>query len=130
LGSIAIDLVNGSDEPVYRLVTGLVFIQGAAPRTMEEILEVGQQPEALPLPVAITTVSVLSSGTFRIWVTSIGNVMGGRFGAEVAFTDRAGSHWIRRATGKLEELPKEPLEYFQARGLHGPHDLVTPERIG
>jgi hypothetical protein len=55
--------------------------------------------------------------------------MGGRFGAEVAFTDRAGSHWIRRATGKLEELPKEPLEYFEPSGLYGPYALVTPERI-
>jgi hypothetical protein len=23
----------------------------------------------------------------------------------VAFTDRAGMHWVRRGTGKLEELP-------------------------
>ena len=129
LGNTAIDLVNGSDEPVYRLVAGLVFIQGTAHRTMEEMLQWSQQESALPLPVAITTVSILPSGTYRVWVPSIGNVMGGRFGAEAAFTDRAGSHWIRRATGKLEELPSEPLEYFNALGLHGPYDLVTPERI-
>ena len=28
---IAIDLINGSAEPVYRLVVGLVYIQGAGP---------------------------------------------------------------------------------------------------
>jgi hypothetical protein len=130
LGRTAIDLVNGSDEPVYRLVAGKVFIQGAAPKTMEQLLAASQQAGALPLPIPITTVSILPSGTFRVWVPFAGNVLGGRFGAEVAFTDRAGSHWIRRADGKLEELPQEPLEYFQALGLYGPHDLVTPERIG
>src|SRR2546429_9361435 len=53
LGQIAIDLVNGSDEPVYRLVAGTVFIQGAAPQTMEQMLEASQQAGALPLPVPI-----------------------------------------------------------------------------
>jgi hypothetical protein len=84
------------------------------------------------LPVPVTTVSVLPPrGTFRIWFagTSWAGVLGGRAGAEVAFTDRAGSSWVRRANGRLEELPKETFEYFQASGLHGPYDYVTPERI-
>jgi hypothetical protein len=129
LGRTAIDLVNGSDEPVYRLVAGLVFIQGAAPQTMEQMLEVSRRADSPPLPIPITTISMLPSGNYRVWVPSTGSVLGGRFGAEVAFTDRAGSNWIRRASGKLEEIPKEPLEYFHTFGLLGPYALVTPERI-
>ena len=37
-GSTAVQLINGSDEPVYRLVVGIVYIQGAAPRTLEDWL--------------------------------------------------------------------------------------------
>jgi hypothetical protein len=97
---------------------------------MEALLQASQQDGALPLPIPMTIVSILPSGTFRVWVPFAGNVMAGRFGAEVAFTDRAGIHWIRRATGKLEEIPKDPLKYFQDRGLYGPYDLVTPDRVG
>jgi hypothetical protein len=55
--------------------------------------------------------------------------MSGRSGAEVAFTDRNNTHWIRRATGQLEELDEDPLRYFAQLGFYGPHDLQTPERI-
>jgi hypothetical protein len=52
--------------------------------------------------------------------------MAGRAGAEVAFTDRGGAHWVRRGWGDLEELGRPPFETF---GLAGPYDLVTPEPI-
>jgi hypothetical protein len=52
--------------------------------------------------------------------------MAGRLAAEVAFTDREGSHWIRRATGRLEELPQEPLEYFQQWDLYGTPRSANP----
>jgi hypothetical protein len=39
--------------------------------------------------------------------------MSGKGEAEVAFTDRAGAHWIRRATGELEEIAEAPFEYFR-----------------
>jgi hypothetical protein len=125
----AIDLINGSPEPVYRIVAGVVFVQGGAPRTLEAFLkaDITQKP--------VTTASVLPpSGTYRVWVhgfwlNAAGGGLGGRSAAEVAFTDRAGNHWIRRATGQLEELPEDPIDYFQRLGLHGPYDLQTPERV-
>jgi len=53
-----------SQEPVYTVAVGLVFIQGAGPRTTEDRLKAwtekrveGQQP--------VTTVSVLPPGRFR-----------------------------------------------------------------
>ena len=48
---------------------------------------------------------------------------------EVAFTDRAGASWIRRATGTLEELPKATLDYFGDFHLDGPYEFQTPERV-
>ncbi len=124
-GRTAIDLVNGSDEPVYRLVVAIVLIQGAAPHTLERWLE--RQGEQIP----VSPVSILPSGTSRVWIQGAGwsGLLSGRHGAEVAFTDRAGSHWVRRATGQLEELDQEPFEYFKRWGLYGPYDLQTPERL-
>ena len=39
----AIDLVNGSKEPVYRLVVGIVCIQGTCPDTIERWLRTQQE---------------------------------------------------------------------------------------
>lgn len=38
-GRTAIELLNGSAEPIYSLVAGLVYIQGAAPKSMEAWFE-------------------------------------------------------------------------------------------
>lgn len=128
-GRTAINLINSSDEPVYRLVAGIVFIQGAAPQTLEAMLEVGQRADGVE-PPSVTTVSVLPPGRHRVWIMRSGwGIMTGRIGAEVAFSDRAGHHWIRRATGRLEEIDDEPFEYFGGLGLYGPHDLQTPEQL-
>jgi len=125
LGRTGIDMFNGSDEPVYRLVVGMVFIQGAGPQTLEEMLE---QRGGIQLP--LTTVSILPPGTFRVWIAGTGwsSILSGRPGAEMAFTDREG-HWIRRATGRLEEMQEDALDYFSRRGLAAPFELHTPERI-
>ena len=128
-GRTAIDLINSSVEPVYTLVAGIVFIQGAGPATLERWLEARQQHPYEPVP--ITTASMLPAGIFRIWIQGVrwSGILSGRSAAEVAFTDRNGIHWIRRATGQLEELDEGPLGYFARLGFYGPHDLLTPERI-
>jgi hypothetical protein len=131
----AIDLINGSSEPVYRLVAGVVFVQGTAPRTMEGFFKDGTHRPLIPPTRPLTTASVLPpNGTYRVWVRGFwldaaGAGMGGRSAAEVAFTDRAGKHWVRRATGQLEELREDPIDYFGRLGLPAPYDLVTPERV-
>ena len=126
---MAIDLINGSAEPIYTLVAGLVFIQGAGPASLERWLERRQGGRRDPIP--ITTVSMLPAGDFRIRVpvTPGLGIPSGRLGAEIAFTDRNGTHWIRRAGGQLEELGQEPLRHFAELGFYGPHDLLTPSRI-
>ncbi len=130
-GRTALDLINGSAEPVYGLVVGLVAIQGAPLRTLEAWLDTTRGSASSIGQGPITTASILPSGTHRVWIWGRGwsGFLSGRLGAEVAFTDRGGSHWIRRATGALEELDQEPFAYFQERGLWGPHALETPERL-
>ncbi len=130
-GRTPIYLLNGSLEPVYTLVASVVFTQGAAPRTTEETLEFfhSREPGTTWSQAPVTTVSILPPGKWMIWIpgTHWAGVMAGRSGAEVAFSDRAGAHWIRRALGKLEELPQPPIEYFQQWQLHGPYALEVPE---
>jgi hypothetical protein len=129
-GRTAIYLVNGSDEPVYEPVVGLVAIQGAAPRRMEDWFRARESnPNLLGVPV--TTASVLPPGQSRVWIQGAGwsQHLSGRSGAEVAFTDRAGSHWIRHANGRLEELATSPFDHFGSVGLTAPYELQTPERL-
>jgi hypothetical protein len=131
-GRTGIDLINGSAEPVYRLVVVIVTIQGAGvARTIEGWLEYRDRerekyrPGLAPVPIA--TASILPSGRYRVWIGGVwGRGTGARHGAEVAFTDRAGSHWIRRATGQLEELAEDPITHYLGAG---PHDLCIPERL-
>jgi hypothetical protein len=130
-GRTAIDLLNTSQEPVYALVAGIVFIQGAgAPRTIKEDLQLRQRGVGVG-PQSCTTVSLLPPGKHRVWVRGDrhGGVLSGRLAAEVAFTDRDGVHWVRHATGPLEELPEAPLDYYRRYNLYGPHELQTPEPV-
>ena len=55
-------------------------------------------------------------------------ILSGRGGVDVAFVDRGGANWVRRAMGRLEELPERPLEHFGHHGLFGPYEFQTPER--
>lgn len=127
-GRTAVYLANNSGEPVYSVVVGIVFVQGAGPRTLEDMLDLNQRQYRRRGPV--TTVSILPGGLYRVWIRGTGwhRILSGRAGADVAFTDRAGAHWIRRATGRLDELPQPPLEYLQGWEFHGPHEFQSPER--
>jgi hypothetical protein len=61
----------------------------------------------------VTTMSLLPPGTWRTWISGRGwgGILSGRLGVDLAFTDRAGLHWVRRANGQLEELPADPLAH-------------------
>ncbi len=123
--AMQIQLVNGSAEPVYGLFACIVFIQAAAPHTSENWLELYEDPRQQTPP--LTTISLLPPGRWTVAVRQPEMAMAGRFGAEVAFTDRAGRHWIRRPTGSLEELDTPPIAFLNDRDFHGPYDLVTPD---
>lgn len=119
-------LFNASGNSVYSVVVGAVHLQGAGVRTIEEAVE----RTAPDQPPPISTAAVLPPGKFRTTVRSVlHSMLGARPAAEIAFTDAAGRHWIRRAAGQLEELKETPLRYFAKHGLCGPHELTTPDPI-
>lgn len=105
-------LTNSSAEAVYEVVAYLVWVQGAAPRTAEETQQFYSQSGGIQRMRAI--VQVLPPGNF--WFNLAGppsSPMQGRLGLEVAFTDGAGRHWVRRArSGNLEELDANPIRQF------------------
>ena len=114
--------------------------QGNAPQTIEGWLiyrdrerqkleyrkRAGEEVEDAIIPVGMT--SILPAAPTGLWIRGFwSGVLGNRYGVEVAFTDRSGeNHWIRHATGKLEDLPEDPITYYLGAG---PHDLQIPERL-
>lgn len=129
-GRTAFYLVNNSPEPVYSVVVGMVFLQGAVPRSLEDMLRLNHEQYG-GRQGPITTVSILPSGLHRVWIAGADwhRILSGRAGAEIAFTDAAGAHWIRRASGQLGELAHPPFEYLKRWHFYGPHDLQTPARV-
>jgi len=109
-------LLNCSDDPVYEAVATFVFIDGSGPMRGEEVT-----PELAGRRVRI---GVIPPGRWRVCVEGGWNGMYPRLGVEVAFTDRAGVHWVRRASGRLEQLPRGAFDHFE---LPRPLDLVPPE---
>jgi hypothetical protein len=125
LARTPICLMNNAYAPVYRLVAGIVSVRGDAPQTIEDMLQARQPGQSVP----VTTVSILPPGNSQVWIknTESSGIAEGRAGVEIAFTDLQGSHWIRRATGKLEEIASEPLEYYATHGLQEPFEIQYPE---
>jgi hypothetical protein len=109
-------LLNGSDEPVYEAVATFVFIDGSGPMRGEDA--------SMELAERRVRVGVIPPGRWRVCVDGGWNGMYSRLGVEVAFTDGAGVHWVRRADGRLERLPRRAFDYF---GLSRPVELTPPE---
>ena len=108
-------LLNRSDEPVYEVVATLVFVQGGGARRGEDYGSSNYRRASV--------MSVLPPGRWRVDVGGGWHGMNRRPGVEVAFTDRAGITWIRRATGALEEVEMSPIDHY---GLGRPQSLVIP----
>jgi hypothetical protein len=110
-------LLNSSDEPVYEAVASFVFIDGSGPMRGEDA--------SRELEARRVRIGVIPPGRWRVCVAGGWNGMYSRLGVEVAFTDHAGVHWVRRADGQLEQLPRGAFDYFE---LPRPLDLTPPER--
>ena len=109
-------LLNSSDEPVYEAVATFVFIDGSGPMRGEDA-----SPELAERRV---TIGMIPPGRWQVCVNGGWNGMYSRLGVEVAFTDGAGAHWVRRADGRLEPLPRRAFDYFEPAR---PADLTPPE---
>lgn len=110
-------LLNRSDEPVYDAVATFVFVDGSGPARGEEITR-----ERAGWRVRV---GVIPPGRWRVHVDGGWNGMYSRLGVEVAFTDCAGAHWVRRADGRLEQIPRGAFDYFE---LSRPMGHTPPER--
>lgn len=111
-----VTLLNGSDEPVYEAVATFVFVDGSRPARGEDV------PPALP--GRRVRIGVIPPGRWRVRFEGGWDGEYSRVGVEVAFTDRAGAHWVRRAGGRLEPLPRGAFDHFE---LPRPLDLIPPE---
>lgn len=114
-------LSNHSDEPVYDAVVVLVLIQGAGARTGEEIAKSDHLIHAY-----VRRLAVVPPG---LWQVEVEAGWGGMYrapGAEVAFTDRAGVHWVRRATGSLQEIDTPADDHYH---LPRPMPVTLPQPL-
>ncbi|MEV6830699.1 hypothetical protein [Amycolatopsis sp. NPDC051102] len=105
-----IKLLNSSSEQFYNVVVFPVFIQGTGAHSGEEALQDGK-PEYGNEKCAV--VGALPPGKWEVLTRFDTGILQGRPGVEIACTDRFGCHWIRRATGKVEEIPVNPLEHYK-----------------
>lgn len=89
------------------------MVEGAGPRTGEQLAEVIKDattaPEGTRLPPGILTVPPGRTTAYLPWG---GGDMYKRPGVEIAFTDSAGRHWIRRGDGKLESSKKDAIDHY------------------
>lgn len=97
---------NQSNTPIYNVVVTLVMQTGAGPRTGEEVTKLysdsscnDQRKIFLVIPPGLYSTEILTK-----W-----GGMGRRPGAEIAFTDARGGHWVRRLDGQLESLNDDAL---------------------
>ncbi len=108
-------LGNSSDEPVYEVVAYLVWVQGAAYRTGEDAEAFGNRmvEHGFSTYDIRAVVQNLPPGRFVVEVKGPDDSpMQGQLGVEVAFTDRAGRHWIRRASGELDETDEAAIDHY------------------
>jgi hypothetical protein len=113
-------VLNASDEPVYRVIAWLVLYPGA-PGTGEEVAHGISRGGDGP-----ATIGVLPPGSFELDLPAFDPPgMMKRPAVEIAFTDAAGRHWIRRQNGQLDEIKKVPAFHY---GLGEPLEWGTAHR--
>lgn len=103
--SSTIMITNSSDTPVYSVIVGLVFVQGAGPQSLEDAT-------ASAGSNLYTVVGALGPGTWTVRVANDWHGMSAHVGAEIAFSDARGNHWVRRANGALDELPRGAIDNY------------------
>ena len=112
-GTKLVTLSNRSEEPVYRAVASVL----------------AREPEensSHTSPAYRATLALIPPGEHRTVVEGgWGGVSSRRPGVELAFTDRAGVHWVRFADGRLVEISQPPVEYYD---LERPTDWRMPKR--
>lgn len=122
---IAVNIVNPSQQLVYDVLVVQVFVQGAGPHRGEDWLRANLSNSS---PAAFKALISVPPGRWAVELDYQGQPPMGVIGIELGFTDRADSHWIRRASGQLEEIDVPAAEHYGlARRLS--YTLLLPEYI-
>jgi hypothetical protein len=113
-------LMNASDEPVYRVIARMVEHATGSESAQGEQEMTPRGPKRYPAALL-----VLPPGRYRTTMPPWDPGMR-RPAAEIAFTDAAGRHWIRRQTGRLDEIKTEPVDHY---GLGDRVSWQVPEPV-
>lgn len=104
----AVTVSNASSAPVYRVVLWLVRWQGGGgPQTGEEAARLYAAGGNAPATIALVPV-----GRHLVHLPPFDGGMYARPGVEIAFTDAANRHWVRRNAGWLQRLPREAVSHY------------------
>jgi hypothetical protein len=105
-GAVRVTLTNLSDRPVFGVVVWLV---SAAP----SLHRAGRAPSRPFGALAFHVMPMLPPGCREIAVAptepSADDAVAG---AEIAFSDAGGEHWVRRADGRVEPLASAPWRHY------------------
>ena len=96
-----IAIMNQSTQPVYNVVVNAIPLAQSG----EKLLGVKSHQ------VCVNIVPP-GQGYTSVDSISLGHPGHGRIGAEIAFQDRSGNNWIRKANGELLEIKQSPMAYF------------------
>jgi hypothetical protein len=118
-------MLNRSDTAVYNVAVFIVAQLGRSPDSAEAIMRLSKGDNRAyykllgVLPPGSWTASSYGSGGMLLQPA-----------VEIAFSDAAGNHWIRRVSGLLEPLSKPAFEYFDVdvvTALTAPTAVRPPE---
>jgi len=118
-------MLNRSDTAVYNVAVFVVAQLGRSPDSAETVMQLSKRDERAYYKL----LGVLPPGS---WTTS-SSWSGGMMlqpAVEIAFSDAAGLHWIRRVSGLLESLPKPAFEHFKVdtvTALTAPTSVSPPQ---
>jgi hypothetical protein len=103
-------LQNGSSQPVYDLIAGIVTTHGAGPSTRVGVSWREDEPGSPFTYFALVT--LVPPGRTNTRIEDPGGHMNVRYGVELAFQDAAGCYWHRQGNGILKQVAQHPLDLF------------------
>jgi hypothetical protein len=123
-------VLNASQEPIYEVVVFQVFVQGTAPgsgeRWMENRRRLAEESIYIQPPYAV--MMSLPPGHYE--TTFLGQdtgIMMSKPVSEIAFVDRSNTSWVRRSSGKLEQINERPIDHY---GIERPVTYIAPKMVG
>lgn len=104
---VSVTIANQSTTAVFCMAIFLVAQRGRVPGSAEDLTKTGS-PDDPPYRLF----GVVPPGRHVLNVPWTGAGMLRRPAVELAFTDAAGVHWLRRASGELQESGEPPVRRF------------------